>query len=108
MATQPGTHGFWRGFFTGLLLAAAAGLLLAWAYPPLPLLPPEIDEGTLRAPGAPGLPEGDAGPEPLRAEGVLPAPPPAPLIAEVPTPEAAPEPEESPGGSPSLVPLAPQ
>jgi hypothetical protein len=91
MAAQPATHGFWRGFLVGLILAAAGVLALAWFYPPRPLLPPEVDAGALEAPGAPGLPAGAAEPAPPGPEGALPAAPTAPAIAGNPAPDAAPE-----------------
>ena len=48
-----GRRGFWRGVLAGLVLAAAAALALAVAFPPRPLLPPEISPGTLAVPPAP-------------------------------------------------------
>ena len=47
MATERGTRGFWRGFLTGTIIAAAVGLGLAWAVPPVPILPPEVAPETL-------------------------------------------------------------
>ena len=99
MATQA-THGFWRGFLTGLVLAAAAALALAWLYPPRPLLPPEVDAGALEAPGAPGRPEAAAEPAAPRPEGALPSAPAAPAIAASPAPEA--DPGAPDGAAPSL------
>jgi hypothetical protein len=90
MATQAKTHGFWRGFLAGLVLAAAALLALAWLYPPKPLMPPEVDAGALEAPGAPGRPEVAAEPAAPGPEDALPAAPAAPAIAGSPAPEAAP------------------
>ena len=81
MAAQTG-RGFWRGFFTGIVLVAAAGLALAWVYPPVPATPPQVAPTSLEAPPAPGQPEGVAEPAtPSRQETLLPAPPPGPLIA---------------------------
>jgi hypothetical protein len=99
MATERGTRGFWRGFLTGTIIAAAVGLGLAWAVPPVPMLPPEVAPETLVPPGAPDRPADPAEPAPAPVEGLLPAPPDKPLIADVPAPDAAP-------GSPSLVPQA--
>ena len=66
---KPATYGFWRGFFVGLVLAAAGALALAWVYPPRPLLAPEIGAGALEAPAAPGQPRGAAEPEAPRSDG---------------------------------------
>jgi hypothetical protein len=97
MATQARGRGFWRGFFTGLILAVLGAVGLAIAFPPLQ--PPEVPEGSLQAPAAPGRPEGIAEPE---AGGLLPPSAPAPLVPGLPEagePEAAP----SGAGSPSRV-----
>ena len=105
MANDRGTRGFWRGFVTGTIIAAAIGLGLAWAFPPVPMLPPEVAPETLVPPGAPDRPADPAEPAPAPVEGLLPAPPDKPLIADLPAPDAAPG--ASPGagrGSPSLVP----
>ena len=80
---KPATYGFWRGFFVGLVLAAAGVLALAWVYPPRPPSPPEIGAGALEAPSAPGQPQGAAEPEAPRSEALLPPAPAKPLIADV-------------------------
>ena len=100
---KPATYGFWRGFFVGLVLAAAGVLALAWVYPPRPLTPPEIGAGALEAPSAPGQPQGAAEPEAPRSEALLPPAPAKPLIADAPAPDAAPE-AGGGAGSPSLMP----
>jgi hypothetical protein len=74
------------------VLAAAGLVALAWFFPPLPLLPPEVDPGALQAPAAPGQPDGVAGRRPA-ATGPEPAPAPEkPQIADAPALEAAPSP----------------
>jgi hypothetical protein len=62
MATKAATHGFWRGFLSGLVLAAAGLLALAWFYPPGRSTPPEAGAGAVEAPGAAGGTEDAAGP----------------------------------------------
>ncbi len=104
MAIRAATHGFWRGFFSGLVLAAAGLLALAWFHPPVPFLPPEVSPDKLVAPGAPSQPF-DPGATQMPGEtGLLPAPPAKPLIKGIPTPETAPEVPGAATGSPSLVP----
>ena len=103
MATERATYGFWKGFLTGLVLAAAGLLALAWVYPPQPLMAPEIGAGALEAPAAPGQPQGAAEPEAPRSDALLPSAPAKPLIADAPAPDAAPE---AGAGSPSLMPKA--
>jgi hypothetical protein len=102
MARGSGTRGFWRGLLTGLLLAAAAGLALAWLFPPL--RPPEV-AGEALVPPEPLAPPGAVA-EPPRAGGggLLPPPAGAPLVAGRPAPEASPK---RPAEGASLVPLAP-
>lgn len=73
MATQAAAHGFWRGVFTGLVIAAALAAALAWFFPPLRA--PEIPPGTLDAPSAPGTPDGQAAP-PSPGQATPPAPAP--------------------------------
>lgn len=99
MARQPRGRGFWRGFFTGLVLAALGLVGLAVAFPPLQ--PPEVPEGSQQAPSAPGQPQGMAGPAP---GGLLPSPAPAPLVPGLPDAAApAADPPPAGGGSPSLA-----
>ncbi len=100
---QRGTYGFWRGVLTGLVVALAAALALAWWFPPLRA--PEVGDELQVAPPPPGAPSGGAAPGPLLA------PAPGPLIDGMPAAhpqDQAPEPPAgSPGPSPgpSLVPL---
>ena len=105
------TRGFWKGFFTGLLLAAAGLLALAWFHPPQPLLPPEMDAGALEPPAAPGQRDGTTGPETAAATaaaGGMPVPVPAePTFADLPAPAAPPEPAAG-AGSPSTGPTTGQ
>ena len=61
MAAQARSGGFWRGVFTGLVVAAVLAAALAWLFPPLRA--PEIPPGTLDAPAAPGTPVGQAAPQ---------------------------------------------
>ncbi len=103
MATERATHGFWKGILSGLVVAAAGLLALAWLYPPRPLLPPEIDPGALEAPAAPGQPQGAAEPEAPRSEALLAPVPAKPIIEDVPAPDVAPA-TAGPAGTPSLVP----
>jgi len=100
MAGQAGARGFWRGFLTGVVGAAVAGLVLAWRYPPVPAAPPDVDPAATEAPGAPDQPgAGVTEPAaPAQPDGILPAPAPAPLVDV--KPEAAPG---SGPGSPSLT-----
>ena len=102
MAAERRTHGFWKGFLTGLVLAAAGLLALAWLNPPRPLLPPEVDPGALEAPAAPDQPQGAAEPVAPGAQALLPPAPATPLIADAPAPDPAP----GAAGSPSLMPKA--
>jgi hypothetical protein len=107
MATERDASGFWPGFLTGTLLAAAIGLALAWVFPPVPTLPPEVAPEALVPPVAPDRPADPAEPEAAPVEGLLSAPPDKPLIAGVPAPDAAPvAPDAAAPGSPSLVPGA--
>ena len=101
MAGQTRARGFWRGFFSGIVLAVLAGLALAWFYPPVPATPPEVAPASLVPPQAPEQPQAVSEPEKPRPQGsLMPPPPPGPLIAVSPGPEAAPG---RPGSS-SLVP----
>jgi hypothetical protein len=102
MAGNSGS-GFWRGLATGLILAAIAGLALAWAFPPVPRTPPEVAPASLEAPPGPGQPESVGVPSAPPADTDMPANPDAPLIEGVQAPDTAP----SPAGSPSLVPVRP-
>jgi hypothetical protein len=86
---QGGTHGFWRGVFSGILVVLLVALALAWFYPPL------------RAPEPPAAPGGAGG---AREPMLTPAP--GPIVEGVGT---APAPPQAPGtdpaaGAPSLVP----
>src|SRR6476646_97816 len=102
MAGQAGTRGFWRGFFTGIVLALLAGLVLAWRYPPVPATPPDLDPAATQAPSAADAPGaavcGTA--SPTQSGGRLRSRPPAPLVDVKRAPDAAPG---SGPGSPSLV-----
>ena len=99
MATQPRPRGFWRGFFTGLIVAALGLVALAIAYPPL--RPPEVTEGSLQPPAAPDRPQQTAEPAPA---GLLPSPAPAPLVPGLPDQATAADAAPPAGpGSPSLV-----
>jgi hypothetical protein len=104
MATRAGRRGFWPGLVTGLVIAAAAGLALALAFPPAPLQQPEIDPASLVAPAAPGAPEAPAEPASDFSTGLLPEPSGAPLIEGAPKLEAAPATEPGAAGAASLVP----
>ncbi|HET9069523.1 MAG TPA: hypothetical protein VFN28_12825 [Amaricoccus sp.] len=104
MVAERRTRGFWKGFLTGLVLAAAGLLALAWFYPPRPLLPPEVDPRALAAPAAPGQPDGVTAPAPAEPRSAPreaprsaprsgPAPVPAtPQIGDAPASEAVPTP----------------
>ncbi|MFO1209987.1 MAG: hypothetical protein U1E40_12315 [Amaricoccus sp.] len=95
------TRGFWRGFLTGIGLAALAGLAAAWFLPPVPATPPEVTPGSLTAPQPPEQPQAVSEPGPPQAQGsLMPPPAPGPLIAVSPGQEVAPG---QPGSS-SLVP----
>ena len=99
MATQARGGGFWRGFLTGLIVAGVLAVAAAIAFPPLQ--PPEVPEGSLSAPPAPGQPQTESAPEP---GGILPAPAPGPLVTGLPAPETPPVDAPPAGaGSPSLV-----
>jgi hypothetical protein len=103
MATPTRARGFWRGFVTGLVVAAAVGLALAFVFPPVPSRPPEVGPDATTAPAGPEPPEDTAEPAGPAEQGMLPASPTKPLIEGMPTPEVAPA---VPGyaGSPSLLP----
>lgn len=93
------THGFWAGFFAGLVVSALAATALALLNP-LPSFPPEVSSGALEAPAAPEAPS---------AQGILAPAAPGPLTGDAAAPELPPAPaadpfENSPAGSPSLVP----
>lgn len=108
--------GFWRGFLTGLVLAALALLGLALAYPPVPRTPPELTPEAVTAPPPPPAPELVVSPEPaaappaLQDRGPEPSPPAAPGdAAAVPNPPA-PTPAPSvpaPASSPTPTPAPP-
>jgi hypothetical protein len=96
---QGGTHGFWRGVFSGILVVLLVALALAWFYPPLRA--PELDDGIQIAPEPPAAPAGAGG-----ARGPMLTPAPGPIVEGVGT---APAPPRAPGtdpaaGAPSLVP----
>jgi len=98
--------GFATGLLTGLGLGIGLMFLLATAFPPFVLTPPDIDEA-IRTPPAPGLPEIVTDAEPRLPAPLLPGP-----AAGLPTetlrslaPQVAPDVfEGNPAGSPSLVP----
>ena len=99
---QRGTHGFWRGVLTGLVLSLVAALTLAWFFPPLRA--PVVDDAMQVPPAPPGAPAGTA-PDPA-APGPMLTPAPGALVDGLPaTPAHPPAPEPEGGaGSPSLVP----
>lgn len=53
-------RGFWRGLASGVALAAAAALALAYVFPPF--FAPSVDPVTQVAPAAPAVPAGTASP----------------------------------------------
>ena len=87
---KPATYGFWRGFFVGLVLAAAGVLALAWVYPPRPLMPPEVDPRALEAPAAPGQPDGVTAPAPAEPSPGPATGPATPQIGDAPASDAVP------------------
>ena len=104
MATERATHGFWKGFLTASCWRRRGSPRWRGSYPPRPLMAPEIGDGALEAPAAPGQPQGAAEPEAPRSEALLPPAPAKPLIADAPAPDAAPD--GGGAGSPSLMPKA--
>ena len=85
-----GTHGFWRGMLTGLILAALTAAVLAYFFPPLIFAPPVIAPEATTAPGGAEGPDGASGPAPVQTDAALPD------LAPVPSKAGGPGREESP------------